>query len=186
MAMLLPYEQPAVIGLVGRPHLQDGLGVFPAKELPSLDAYYVELGDGYRQQSKHDLAQDAYLTALTYNVTSAAGYFGLGEARFWLGRWQEAIHAFETSIRYRYTWPALAYRGMGWSYYNLQQHDLAKRAFQQAIYLDPGLADGYNGLGWVLLQEGRCDVAVSYFEQAIALDPSFPEPQRGISECVRR
>lgn len=148
------------------------------------DVYYINLGSEYRRQRNYDLAQDAYREALARDAASAEAHFGLAGANFWRDDWSGAIEAFEASIRYGYHQPALVYRGLGWSYYNLDELVEAKRAFEKAILLAPDLADGYNGLGWVVLRENRCDEAVRYFEQALALDPSFPEPQQGIEKCA--
>lgn len=185
LALLLPYEQPAALGPARWADRQGKLDVFPDKGHLPIDASYVRMGDEYRDQRSYSSAEDAYLKALSYNTTNAAAYFGLGEADFWLERWEDALHAFETSIQHGYPEPALAYRGMGWSYYNLGIYPQARGAFEQAVELAPDLADAYNGLGWVSLQEDRCDGGIQFFERALALDPRFLEAQRGLSICIR-
>ena len=155
-----------------------------AQGLAHRDEYYIRVGNEYRRQRNYELARQAYSRALVYNGANAEAHFGLAETAFWLGQPEEAIHAFETSILCGYGQPALAYRGIGWSWYTLEEYARADEAFRQAAELDPGLADAYNGLGWVALQEQDCEDAIPYFERALTLDPDAPEPQNGLSICA--
>lgn len=180
-------SQAKTLGIFGPIEQNDELltrDVFLAEALESPETYYINLGDEYHQQRNYDLAQGAYRQALAYDPTNAEAHFRLAEASFWRDDWSQALEAFENSILYGYGQPALAYRGMGWAHYNLGEFDQAERAFEEAVQLDPNLADAYNGLGWVLLRDRRCEEAIPYFEHARALAPDFPDPQRGIEECT--
>ncbi len=181
------YSRTLALGTFG-PLEQDEGAVSTAAEVERTfarpDVYYVALGDAYRQQRNHDLARSAYERALTYNALSAEAHFGLAEADFWLGDWPGALVAFETSIRYGYYQPALAYRGIGWACYNLGQDEAASAAFEQALQLAPQLADAHNGLGWLALRQGRCEQARGHFERALELAPGFSEAQTGLERCT--
>jgi tetratricopeptide (TPR) repeat protein len=177
-------ESSGVFGLLEQEDPASASDGLVSEALAHPDVYYTNLGSEYHRQRNYDLAQDAYREALARDAANAEAHFGLAEANFWSDDWAAAIEAFEASVRYGCRQPALAYRGLGWSYYNLDELVEAKRAFEKAISLAPDLADGYNGLGWVALRENDCDGAVRYFEQALALDPGFSEPQQGIEKCA--
>jgi tetratricopeptide (TPR) repeat protein len=147
------------------------------------DVYYTNIGDEYRRQRNYTLAQSAYERALRYNAYNAAAYFGLGEAHFWLGEWTIAAQMFQASLMYNYPQPAYAYRGLGWSYYNLSQYAEAQTNFAAALSLDETFADALNGLGWINIQNGDCTSAIPYFEQAVQLAPDFADPQQGLDQC---
>ena len=50
----------------------------------------------------------------------------------------------------------------------------AERSFQEAIHLEPGLADAHNGLGNLLIDLGRFDDAIARLPEALRLRPIFP------------
>jgi uncharacterized membrane protein len=156
---------------------------FWSETLAHPDVYYIQRGNEYHRQRNYDLAQEAYRKALAYDPTNAESYFRLAEASFWCDEWTEALNAFKKSIAYGYPQPALAYRGMGWSYYNLGEFMQAEMAFQKATRMNPNLTDAYNGLGWVAVQQRRCDDAIEYFQKALDLEPNFPDPRRGMEAC---
>ncbi len=158
------------------------------------DEYYVMIGDTQRQQRNYHLAIESYQQALAHNPTSSVAYFGLGESRFWLEDWPEAIEAFATAVMYDYPLPGLAYKGQGWAAYNLAQYHEALTAFETAIdllSLNPGpdenvsLADAHAGAGWSWVKLGECDQAVPHFERALSIDDTLVVAQDGLTVCER-
>jgi uncharacterized membrane protein/Flp pilus assembly protein TadD len=147
--------------------------------------YYIQLGNEYRLQRNYQLAEAAYLQALALDKANPEVFFGLGETHFWEDDWDGALANFEKSLNTNYLWEALAYRGMGWSYYNLGQYDEAEFAFSKAVLLDPNMTDSINGLGWVKLQQAKCANAILFFEQALSLDAQLRAAQDGITLCVQ-
>ncbi len=156
------------------------------------DAYYVTLGDQQRSQRNYSLAEDFYQKALSINPASSAAYFGLAENFFWSGLWDQAIISFNTALTYGYSIPGLAYKGMGWAYYNLLRYEDALTAFEKSVQLlttgtgserDARLADAYSGLGWSKLRLQNCEQAITDFEAALKLDVNHPTASSGLREC---
>ncbi|MFP6574256.1 MAG: tetratricopeptide repeat protein, partial [Pirellulaceae bacterium] len=54
--------------------------------------------------------------------------------------------------------------------------------FQQAIQMDPGLAQGHYGLGVAILQQGNYQAAESCFQTAIELDADYAAPHFGLGK----
>jgi uncharacterized membrane protein/Tfp pilus assembly protein PilF len=181
--LLFPNEGASVFGPIEQDPQWLSTDTFWSEVLAHPDLYYAQRGDEYYQQRNYDLAQEAYRKALAYNPTHTESYFGLAEASFWLDEWLQAAEAFEKSLAHRYPQPALAYRGMAWSYYNLGNLDKAKQAFEQATQTDPDLADAYNGLGWIAVQNDQCNKALVHFKRALILEPDFTGPRRGLEMC---
>ena len=156
-----------------------------AEALEHPDTYYVNVGDEYRRQRNYDLAQGAYLRALTYNEVSPGGSFGLGESSFWLRDYDQAIAGFQNSIQQEYRL-AESYRGVGWSALSLGELDLSELSFLSALEVDPSFPDAYIGLGWVFVDLDRCDQAIPHFERALSLNSSLLEAEIGLEECRSR
>ena len=60
---------------------------------------------------------------------------------------------------------------LGRAYYNSGQHELAARAFEELLAIDPSAAYGHFGLGQALKQLGRRKEARTHLRLAVALSP---------------
>ncbi len=67
------------------------------------------------------------------------------------------------------------YKGRGWTYFNVGEHNLAMRDLDQAIKLDPKDAGGYYYRARVYSSKGEYDQAIRDIDQAIKLDPNNAE-----------
>ncbi len=101
-----------------------------------------------------------------------------GNRLFDLGRYPEALNAFERAIGLD---PAFAdaYEGKGSVLYQLGRHAEALAAYGQAIDLDPRYAMAYIGKGNVLYYLKRYSEALSFHDQAIQLDPTLTDAYLG-------
>ncbi len=104
----------------------------------------------------------------------AEGQFLRGCALNALGRWTEAIGAFEAVIAAD-PGRAAAYLNCGNAHADLDLWNEAERLCRTAIGLDPACPEAHASLGFVLTARGRPDEAVAACERAIALRPTFAQ-----------
>ena len=71
-------------------------------------------------------------------------------------------------------------------YRALGRYEEALAAYQQAVALDPQLADPHHGLGTVYRVLGRDEEALAAYQQAVALDPQFAFAHSSLAACYRR
>ena len=97
------------------------------------------------------------------------------------GNYQQAIEYYTESIKLR-PWSG-AYNNRGTAYKEIGKLELAIVDFNQAIELDPKLADFYNNRGTIYRKMGALDQAIEDFNQAIKLKPEYAEAynNRGIA-----
>ena len=67
------------------------------------------------------------------------------------------------------------HHNLGFAYYELEQWDEAKRAFEEALRLNPRYALSMYNLGLVFYKKGFLEEAIDCYKKAIDLDPAFPE-----------
>ncbi len=156
----------------------DDLYDLPALVAQTLDhpaEYTVMLGDQYRRQRNFYLARDAYQQALKEDPQYADAHFGLAESLFWLGEWQAALDQFEAAAANHLPNTGLAYKGVGWSAYNLGDFAYAAEAFETAADLlaarpdrvrENWLGDVYLGAAWSWVELQDCERAQMYFDLA--------------------
>ena len=71
---------------------------------------------------------------------------------------------------------AQSWNSLGLLYEQEGKLDQAREAYQKAIRLDPGYADGHNNLGAMHLKAGEIDKAVRAFRKAHEIDVQAPQP----------
>jgi len=104
--------------------------------------------------------------------TDAQVWFDKGMTLFKQGLYQEAIEAFEQSIRINPDY-ALAYCVLGTAYGNLNRYLEEVEAYKQAINIDPNYAEAYYNLGVAYGNYGNLNCsqeAVEVLKQSINLD----------------
>ena len=62
----------------------------------------------------------------------------------------------------------------------------ARRSFEDALQIDPGLARAHNSLGVLAAREGRLDEAVELWKRAAALDPSDYQTLFNLGSTLRK
>ena len=55
------------------------------------------------------------------------------------------------------------------------KYDEAIKAYDEAIRLDPNLAEAWNNKGNALYSQGKYDEAIKAYDEAIRLDPNFAD-----------
>ena len=71
---------------------------------------------------------------------------------------------------------AQSWNSLGLLYEQEGKLDQAREAYEKAIRLDPGYADGHNNLGAMHLKAGETDKAVRSFRKAHEIDVQAPQP----------
>lgn len=131
----------------------------------------IALGNLYLETGRHDLALDAFGTAVELAPTLDDGHRGVGEALAADGRFERARKAFEQAI-------ALAPdRARNHSSYAvalyLENHlEQAAEHFRKAVELDPDNSRHHSNLFAVLFRMGRFPEAADAALEAIEIDPS--------------
>ena len=67
------------------------------------------------------------------------------------------------------------YYGLGWTFFDEEQHNQAIAAFKNAINIDHNFKEGHNHLGVVYIKQKRYTEAIKALEKAIGIDESFKE-----------
>jgi tetratricopeptide (TPR) repeat protein len=110
-------------------------------------------------------------TALTSEKTKQQ-WVDDGNNLFNVGRYMEALNAFDRAIRLDPNYPD-AYEGRGSVLYQLERYAEALASYEQAINLDPQFAQAYFGKGNVLYYLKHYNEALTCQEQAISCDSTL-------------
>jgi tetratricopeptide (TPR) repeat protein len=106
-----------------------------------------------------------------------------------LGRFDEAVHAFEEAIRLndeqktKSPWPSL---NLGLLLTRLDRLDEAETRFRGSLACDPAFSLAHYHLGLILEKKGRVGEAVAELEEAARLDPASAEAQYALARLYRR
>ncbi|HEU5103911.1 MAG TPA: tetratricopeptide repeat protein [Roseiflexaceae bacterium] len=68
---------------------------------------------------------------------------------------------------------AAQHSARGWEQFFADRYEEALATFEQALSLDPTLADAHNGVGRVYERLGTPDAALAAYNRALALDPHY-------------
>ncbi len=123
-----------------------------------------ELLEAERVRQYYEKALAAYEQALRLNFTDADAYKGKGKALYELGRYNEALQAFERAISLDPK--PVTYVRKGDVLYKLGRYNDSLIAYQQALRLDSTFAVAYNNMGNTLEQIGRRLEAQQAYETA--------------------
>ncbi|WP_256621487.1 tetratricopeptide repeat protein [Rickettsia sp. TH2014] len=110
-------------------------------------------------------------------------YFKQGQRLYGSGEYKEALISFEeaSNIITR----SMYYHHKGKALLKLERADVAIKAFNRAIELNPDYAEAYNEKGYALASLAKHNEAISCYNQAIALKPDDAEAyyNKGRSLC---
>lgn len=77
--------------------------------------------------------------------------------------------------------PALRLLEQGWVSYEKQDYEAALSLWNQALELDPELAEAMYAIGTLHLKTGRGSAAMKWFKRALDADPSYPQARRSLN-----
>jgi len=128
----------------------------------------------YRQVSYWKNSFTLFTHALKVTQDNYIAHNNLGAAYGSLGRYQEAIDAYNQTIRINPAY-ADAYYNLGVAYVTVGRYQEAIEASKQAIRIKPDYAEAYNNLGVAYSELGRHQDAMEAYQQAIRIKPDYAE-----------
>ena len=142
------------------------------------DAYWV-LGQAYGTLRQHDLALAANERAVSLNPNQALAYDGLGDSLLWLCRFDEAVDAYETALRFDpYPQPFLLF-SLSLTYYFLGRHQSAVTEVRKCIDRHPDFFDCHAVGVAVNAELGHAEQARIHAAELRRLDPFFKAANYG-------
>ncbi|MGB3405669.1 MAG: tetratricopeptide repeat protein [Microcoleaceae cyanobacterium] len=136
----------------------------------SLPQAYVNLGSMYYKQGEMEKAISAYLEGIRLKPDFAAAYLNLAQAFRKQGNQQQADLAQQKAIELQQpSREAHQLFSQGQTLARQGQLKEAIAAYQQAIHLDPNLAEAYCQIGILQRCQGEIKQAVNEFKKALEL-----------------
>src|SRR5258708_19112121 len=111
---------------------------------------------------------------LSLSLKTAKEWFDEGNTLRGLSRYEEALTAYEHSLRLDPT-NAYAWNGKGFALYALSRYEEALTAYEHAFRLDPTYAEAWNNKDLALYALSRYEEALTAYEQALHLDPNYAD-----------
>ncbi len=161
-----------------------GQGPGPARPLPE----GLNFANGLYRNRQYGLAAEEYERFLgakgVAEIDAADAWFGLGNARLWLGKYQEARQAFEAFVKLAPDHPSAAtgrYR-VGETSYVLNDLPEARRSLEAYVAGGSGerryLQPAWTHLGDIATRMDHLPAARRAYESALAGDPQGSLPNR--------
>ena len=141
----------------------------------------------FRDQGRYSKAAESWRKAIAVNPLPR--YFAaLGVAYSKLGRYGEAIQAFDRSLKWEPRGPAAheTHRNLGHCMAKTGRYDEAVDHLKKAIELKPNNAEYYYALGNILGSAERYEEAVPYFKTVLRLNPGNVTVYRKLGICYAK
>lgn len=140
----------------------------------------------------YEAAEGTYKKALEVNPSSAEAYNGLANIYNAQKKFDQAAEASAQAAKLGAAAPggasASTVFNQGVIAWNASRIDDAKKAFEEAVKLDPKLAEAHYWLGMANLNQGKMPEAVTSFEEYLKLDASgkYAEQAKGILTQIKK
>jgi cytochrome c-type biogenesis protein CcmH/NrfG len=167
-------------------------------KVPKCVECHTNIGLVHMKKKEFDAAEAAYKKALEVNPTSAEAYMGLSnvynaQRKFDLAteagaQAQKLLGASGTTAGTGGGGSAGAVFNQGVIAWNAGKIADAQKLFEQAVSLDPKLADAHYWLGMANVNQGKLPEAVKSFEEYLKLDPSgqYVENAKGMLAAIKK
>ena len=165
-----------------------------AAQAPKCTECYTNIGSINLRKKDLDAAEAAYKKAIEINPNSADAYNGLATVYHSQKKFDLAAEASTKAQQLT----AAANPGGGGSasssfnqgviLWNAGKIQDAKKNFEDAVRLDPKLADAHYWLGMALVNEGKLPEAAPHFEDYLKLAPSgqYADTAKGILATIKK
>lgn len=157
---------------------------------------YTNIGALQSRKKDYDAAEAAYKKALEVNPNSADAYNGLATVYNAQKKFDQAAEASAQAQKLSAAAPGGAAGGgnastvfnQGVIAWNAGRIADAKKQFEEAIKIDPKLAEAHYWLGMANLNEGKMPDAAEHFEEYLKLAPDgqFAEQAKGILTQIKK
>src|SRR5262245_9649438 len=140
----------------------------------------------------YDAAEGTYKKAIELNPNSAEPYNGLANLYNAQKKFDQATEASAQAAKLGAAAPggasASTVFNQGVIAWNASRIDDAKKAFEEAVKLDPKLAEAHYWLGMANLNQGKMPEAAASFEEYLKLDASgkYAEQAKGILAQIKK
>jgi tetratricopeptide (TPR) repeat protein len=155
-------------------------------EAPKCVECYTNIAAIHYERRQYDEAEGAYKQALEIAPNSAEAYSGLANLYNAQKRFDDAAEASAQAAKLGASQPggagASALFNQGVIAWNASRIPEAKKAFEEAIRLDPQMADAHYWLGMANLNEGNMPEAAKAFQAYLDVAPTgqYAEQAKGI------
>jgi tetratricopeptide (TPR) repeat protein len=164
-------------------------------DVPKCVECYQNIGTVYTRKKEYDKAEEAFKKALEIKPDSADAYNGLATVYNAQKKFNEAAEASAQAQKFGAAGTAGgggANAGtvfnQGVIAWNAGKIPDAKKLFEQAVQLDPKLADAHYWLGMATVNEGKLPEAAKHFEEYLKLAPTgqYAEQAKSILTSIKK
>jgi tetratricopeptide (TPR) repeat protein len=167
-------------------------------EAPKCVECYNNIGTNYSRKKEFEKAEEAFKKALEIDPASADAYNGLASAYNGQKKFDEAAEASAQAQKLAGAAGGTGTGGGGANAgtvfnqgviaWNAGKVPEAKKLFEQAVQLDPTLADAHYWLGMATVNEGKLPEAAKHFEEYLKLAPTgqYAETAKGILTSIKK
>ncbi|HEY7500275.1 MAG TPA: tetratricopeptide repeat protein [Vicinamibacterales bacterium] len=167
-----------------------------AVKLPKCTECYANIGSIHMRKKEYELAEAAYKKAIDANPNSGEAYMGLANAYNAQRKFDLATEAGATANKLMGSGTAGAAGGasagavfnQGVIAWNAGKIPDAQKLFEQAVTLDPKLADAHYWLGMANVNQGKLPEAVKSFEEYLKLDAKgqYAEQAKSMLAAIKK
>jgi tetratricopeptide (TPR) repeat protein len=161
-------------------------------EVPKCVECYTNIAAVHVRKKEYDQAEAMYKKALEINPSSVEAYNGLANVYNAQKKFDLAAEASAQAQKLGAAAPggasASSVFNQGVIAWNASKIADAKKAFQEAVKLDPKMADAHYWLGMANLNEGNMPDAAKAFEEYLKLAPTgqYAEQAKGILTQIKK
>jgi tetratricopeptide (TPR) repeat protein len=161
-------------------------------QAPKCTECYLNIATVQARKKDYDAAEAAYKKALEINPSSADAYSGLATLYNMQKKFDQAA---EASAQAQKLSGGAAGGGsastvfnQGVIAWNAGKIPEAKKAFEQAVQLDPKMAEAHYWLGMAHVNEGKVPEAAKYFEEYLKLAPTgqYAETAKSVLASIKK
>ena len=135
-------------------------------------SYRLSLARAYRYAKKHDQAEEQLRQILKATPDHVEAGQLLGEIYSERKNWKAVVATVEPLLKYRHDY--MAYHMLAVAKYHLEDHEKARKYFEEAIKLNPGSAKDYYQLGNIYLAGDFYALAAEAYQKALGLGVDSP------------